>query len=77
MVPLCLDHSILLARDYLSIEVHFVLHIVPLYFPWILVAQPILGLFELLSVVEDLFEYAIVVPDSVAPSREVQSRQGV
>ena len=55
------------------VEVNFILDIDALYFPGIAITQPEVRNFDLMSILDYLFEDAIVVADAISPSRVVKS----
>ena len=48
-----------------------------LQFPWVAVAQPVVGLFHLAAVLDVLAEHAVFVADAIAHDRQLQRRTAI
>jgi len=57
--------------------VDLVLHVHPLDLPRVAVAEPVVRNLDLVAVLDDLLEDAVVVSDAVAPGWQVESGEGV
>jgi len=63
--------------DHAAVELHLVEHFRPREFPGVAVAQPVVGVLDLLAVLDALVEHAVFVADAVAVAGDAHGRHRI